>query len=122
MGWLGKCNGEIQYAKKSVLLTSLDGEQIEFVAALPSTTRCSVNQLNVKSLEGIKVVCDYPDVFLDGLPGTPDREFEFAIDLLPSSTPISMRPYIMSSDQLHELKKQIKDLLVKGFIHPSSSP
>jgi hypothetical protein len=26
MGWLGKFNGEIQYAKKSVLLTSLDGD------------------------------------------------------------------------------------------------
>jgi hypothetical protein len=28
----------------------------------------------------------------------------------------------MSSDQLLELKKQIKELLEKGFIRPSSSP
>jgi hypothetical protein len=42
MGWLSKFHGEIQYAKKSFLLTSLDGEQIECVTTVPSTTRCSV--------------------------------------------------------------------------------
>jgi hypothetical protein len=120
MGWLGKFNGEIWYATKLVLLTSLDGEQIEFV---PSVEGCSVNQMNGKSLEDIKVVCDYPDVFPDELPGMPpDREIEFVIDLLPGTAPISKRPYRMSSDQLLELKKQIKELLEKGFIRPSSSP
>jgi hypothetical protein len=122
-GWLSKFHGEIQYAKKSVLLTSLDGEQIEFVAAMPSSTRCSVHQLDGKSLEDIKVVYDYPDVFLDELPGMPpDRQVEFVIDLLSGTAPISKRPYRMSSDQLLELKKQIKELLEKGFICPSSSP
>jgi hypothetical protein len=106
MGWLGKFKGEIRYATKSVLLTSLDGEQIEFVAALPSVEGCSVNQMNGESLEDIKVVCDYPDVFPDELSGMPpDREVEFVIDLLPSTAPIFKRPYRMSSDQLLELKK-----------------
>jgi hypothetical protein len=74
-------------------------------------------------LEDIKVVCDYPDVFPDELPGMPpDRDVEFVIDLLPGTTPISKRPYRMSSDQLLELKKQIKELLKKGFIRLSSSP
>jgi hypothetical protein len=74
-------------------------------------------------LEDIKVVCDYPDVFPDELPGMPpDWDVEFVIDLLPGTTPISKRPYRMSSDQLLELKKQIKELLKKGFIRPSSSP
>jgi hypothetical protein len=123
MGWLSKFHGEIQYAKKSVLLTSLDGQLIEFVVAMPSTIRCSLHQLDGKSLEDIKVVCDYPDVFPDELPGMlPDREVEFVIDLLPGTAPVSKCPYRMSSDQLLELKKQIKELLEKGFIHPSSSP
>jgi hypothetical protein len=62
--------------------------------------------MNGKSLENIKVVCDYPDVFPDELPGMPpDREIEFVINLLPGTTPISKRPYRMSSDQLLELKK-----------------
>jgi hypothetical protein len=93
MGWLGKFKGEIRYATKSVLLTSLDGEQIEFAAALPSVEGCSVNQMNGESLEDIKVVCDYPDVFPDELSGPPDREVEFVINLLPGTAPISKRPY-----------------------------
>jgi hypothetical protein len=52
----------------------------------------------------------------------PDREVEFVIDFLPGTAPISKRPYRMSSDQLLELKMQIKELLEKGFIRPSSSP
>jgi hypothetical protein len=79
--------------------------------------------MNGESLEDIKVVCDYPDVFPDELPGMPpDREVEFVIDLLPGTAPISKRPYRMSSDQLLELKKHIKELLENGFIRPSSSP
>jgi hypothetical protein len=50
--------------------------------------------MNGESLEDIKVVCDYPDVFPDELPGMPpDREVEFVIDLLPGTAPISKRPY-----------------------------
>jgi hypothetical protein len=79
--------------------------------------------MNGESLEDIKVVCDYPDVFPDELPGMPpDREVEFVIVLLPGTAPISKRPYRMSSDQLLELRKQIKELFEKGFIRPSSSP
>jgi hypothetical protein len=52
----------------------------------------------------------------------PDCDAEFVIDLLPSTTPISKRPYGISSTQLLELKKQIKELLQKGFICPGSSP
>jgi hypothetical protein len=75
------------------------------------------------ALEDIRVVCDYPDVFPEELPGMPpDRDVEFVIDLLPGTAPISKRPYRMSSDQLQELKAQIKELMGKGFIHASSSP
>jgi hypothetical protein len=52
----------------------------------------------------------------------PDRDVEFVIDLLPGTAPISKRPYRMSSDQLKELKAQIKELMGKGFIRASSSP
>jgi hypothetical protein len=82
-----------------------------------------VNQLDGTALEDIRVVCDYPDVFPEELPGMPpDRYVEFVIDLLPGTAPISKRPYRMSSDQLRELKAQIKELMDKGFIRASSSP
>ena len=74
-------------------------------------------------LEDIKVVSEYPDVFPEDLPGMPpDRDIEFSIDLLPGTAPISKRPYRMDVKDLSELKKQIEELLKKGFIHPSSSP
>ena len=95
----------IQCAKRTVLLTCPDGERIEFVAAPPVTADGAVNQLHGKVPEDIRVVCDYPDVFPDELPGMPpDRDVEFVIDLLPGTTPISKCPYRMSSDQLQELK------------------
>jgi hypothetical protein len=79
--------------------------------------------LDGKTLEDIRVVCEYPDVFPEELPGMPpDRDVEFVIDILPGTAPISKRPYRMSSTQLIELKKHIKELLENGFIRPSSSP
>ena len=56
---------------------------------------------------------------LTGLP--PDRELEFSIDLLPGTNPISMAPYRMAPAELVELKKQLTELLEKGFIRPSVS-
>jgi hypothetical protein len=74
-------------------------------------------------LEIIKVVCEYPDVFPDELPGMPpDRDIEFSIELLPRTAPISKIPYRMDVKDLVELKEQIEELLEKGFIRPSSSP
>jgi hypothetical protein len=56
----------------------------------------------------ILIVCEYPDVFLDELPGMPpDRDIEFAIELQPGTAPISKRPYRMPLAELAELKKQV---------------
>ena len=74
-------------------------------------------------LEDIPVVCEYPDVFPEELPGMPlDREVEFVIELKPGTAPISRQPYRLPPNELKELKKQLKILLDKGFIRPSSSP
>jgi hypothetical protein len=67
-------------------------------------------------------VCEYPDVFPEELPGMPpDRDIEFSIELLPGTAPISKRPYRLDAKDLVEVKKQIEELLEKGFIRPSSS-
>jgi hypothetical protein len=52
----------------------------------------------------------------------PDTEVEFVIDPLPETAPISKRPYMMSIEELKELKKQLTELQEDGYIHPSSSP
>jgi hypothetical protein len=50
-----------------------------------------------------------------------DRDIEFAIELQLGTAPISKRPYRMPPAQLAELKKQLQELLDKGFIRPSTS-
>jgi hypothetical protein len=75
------------------------------------------------SLEIIKVVSEFPDVFPEDLPGMPpERKVEFAIELLPGTAPISKRAYRVSGPELVELKKQIDELSEKGYIRPSTSP
>ncbi|WVZ76607.1 hypothetical protein U9M48_024571 [Paspalum notatum var. saurae] len=74
-------------------------------------------------IEKIPVVFDFSDVFPEELPGLPqDRDVEFAIELVPGTAPASRRPYRMAPDKLKELKVQLRELLDKGFIRPSSSP
>jgi hypothetical protein len=77
----------------------------------------------VKNLLDILVVCEFLDVFpyeLSGLP--PNRDVEFAIELVLGMAPISRRPYRMTPNELDELKIQLQELLRKGLIRPSSSP
>jgi hypothetical protein len=77
----------------------------------------------ISPLEEIPVVCEYPDVFPDELPGMPpDRDVEFVIELQPGTAPISKRPYRMPPKELAELKNQLQELLDKGYIPSSSSP
>jgi hypothetical protein len=79
--------------------------------------------VQAKSIADIPVVCEFTDVFPDDFSGLPpDQDVEFKIELLPSTTPISRRPYRMSSNELAELKVQLNELLKKGLICPSSSP
>jgi hypothetical protein len=106
-------------------LTSSQGKRIQVSTNKPTNTKGKtvVNHLEEKPLENIKVVCEYPDVFPEELPGMPpDRDIEFSIELLPGTAPILKRPCQMDFKDLVEWKKQIEELLEKGFIRPSSSP
>jgi hypothetical protein len=77
----------------------------------------------IKPSEAINVVSEFPDVFLEELPGMPpERKVEFAIELIPGTAPISKRAYRVSGPELVELKKQIDESLEKGYIRPSTSP
>ena len=60
------------------------------------------------SLLDTPTVCDYPDVFLEELPGLPpQRVIEFAIDVIPGATPTSITLYRMALVELKELKLQL---------------
>jgi hypothetical protein len=121
--YLTKYDGVISCAQRMVTLTSPQRERIEVNVSMPTAPEAMVNQLEEKFLEHIRIVCEYPDVFPEVLPGMPtDRDIEFSIELLPGTTPISKRPYRMDVKDLIELKKQIEELLEKCFIRPSLSP
>ncbi|MCO5553322.1 hypothetical protein L7F22_006843 [Adiantum nelumboides] len=64
------------------------------------------------------------DCFSEGLPGElpPVRPEDHTIDLIPESTPPNRPPYRVSRTQNEEIMNQVKDLLDKGLIQPSSSP
>ena len=75
------------------------------------------------SISDIPTVSDFPDVFLEELPGLPpQREIEVAIDVVPGATPASITPYRMAPVELKELKLQLQEFLEKRFIRPSVSP
>jgi hypothetical protein len=96
---------------------------VEFAATVQSDHGSMFNQTKVTVLEEIRVVQEYPDVFLEKLPGMPsDHDIEFLIELIPGIPHISKRPYRIPVNELLELKKQIAELHAKGFISSSSSP
>ena len=73
-------------------------------------------------LEGIPVVREFLDVFLDDLPGLPlEREIDFQIELAPRTEPISRASYKMAPIELKELKVQMEEMVNKGFVRPSTS-
>jgi hypothetical protein len=70
-----------------------------------ASTTCAIQ---TTLLAKILVVCEFPDMFPYELPGLlPDRDVDFAIELIPGTAPISRRSYRMPPNELAELKKQL---------------
>jgi hypothetical protein len=128
MNWLDNYQAVISCDKRTIKLMSALGEEVVTELVLPEPKKGSCYQMAIDSkepdsLEIIKVVSKFPDVFLEDLPGMPpERKVEFAIELLPGTAPISKRAYRVSGPELVELKKQIDELSEKGYIQPSTSP
>jgi hypothetical protein len=105
----------LSYGQEEVLLSIL--------VAILAKPFGRVYEAIIPEIQDIPVVCEFPDIFPEDLPGlTPERDVEFVIELKPSTTPISRRSYRMPPNELAELKTQLQDLLEKGFIRPSSLP
>nr|GFB15237.1 putative reverse transcriptase domain-containing protein [Tanacetum cinerariifolium] len=76
-----------------------------------------------KQVKDIPIVQDFPEVFLENLPGLPPaRPIEFQIDLIPGAAPVARAPYHLAPSEMKELSEQLQELFDKGFIRPSSSP
>ncbi|WRX08900.1 Reverse transcriptase domain - like 8 [Theobroma cacao] len=145
MDWLSTHRAKVDSFKKEVILQSSEGAEVVFRGehrVLPFCVILALKALKLvrkgypaylahvinisreePKLENVPVVSEFPYVFLDELLGLPpDREFKFTIDLLSGTAPISIPPYKMASAELKELKVQLKELVDKGFIRPSTSP
>ena len=67
---------------------------------------------------------EFYDIFLDGLPPgmAPERKIKHEIPLYPDSPPQFRGIFHLSQMELHELRKQLDQLLYDGKISPSTSP
>src|SRR6266542_2484005 len=82
MDWLAQNKGTIACATREVTLENQEAIVVRFS---PQGPRISPVVCNVKvlSIDDVPVVCEYPDVFPEDLPGLPlDCELEFVIDLV----------------------------------------
>ena len=122
MDWMTRFEGIIDCANRAITLTTPEKQKIKFRSTF-ELKKVRLNSLKGVSLGDVLIVQEYPDVFPEKLPGMPpDRDVEFLIELKPGTGPIAKRPYPMAFDELKELKKQLEEHLLKGFIRPSSSP
>ncbi|GBG69286.1 hypothetical protein CBR_g3985 [Chara braunii] len=67
------------------------------------------------------VVAKYPDLFEEPK-GVVEREVVHAIKIIPGSSIPKGRIYRISPGELDELRRQLKELVEKGWIRPSVSP
>jgi hypothetical protein len=121
--WMTQHRVVLDVAARALDINSPTSEDLVLYLPRQDSTQSCAFAMMKSPVKKILVVCEYADVFPNELPGMPlDRDIEFAIELQPGTTPISKRPYRMPPTELAELKKQLQELLDKGFIHPSTSP
>ena len=128
MDWLLKYRTSIDCMKKIVMFQPPEEEEFLFIGTTKKLRTLVISAMKAKRLldsgcvgylasvvdkrlerhsnpEHITVVQEFLEVFLEDLPGLPpDREIEFIIELIPSTTPISKAPYRMAPSKLKELK------------------
>jgi hypothetical protein len=123
MNWMTQHHVSLDISSRTMEIDSPEHEPtILYLPQQQYLNPCTYTTSGIK-LKDIPIVCEYPDVFPNDLPGIPpDRDIEFIIELQPGTAPISKRSYRMPPNELAELKIQLQDLLDKGFIHPSASP
>jgi hypothetical protein len=124
MNWLGQHKAILNIDFRTIRLSYGHEEVLLSIpVAIPAKPFGRVYEAIIPEIQDIPIVCEFPDVFLEDLPGLPpESDVEFVIELKPSTAPISRRSYRMPQNELAELKTQLQDLLEKGFIRPSSSP
>jgi hypothetical protein len=123
MGWMKRYKAVLDIAACTVHLESPAHGSVVLKLPSPTSTASTLHHTATQNLKDIPVIYEFTDVFPEDLLGMPpDQDVEFIIELQPGTAPISRRSYKMTPKELGELKEQMKELLDKGYIRPSSSP
>ncbi|XP_074299238.1 uncharacterized protein LOC141630297 [Silene latifolia] len=145
MDWLDNYKGSIDCHQKKVTLRGPKGSKVsyrgfavkpKFKAIAAITLKyylrkgypmilCHIwdSRLEKPIVTEILVVDEFMDGFPEEIPGLPPkRDIDFSVELKPETRPISKAPYRIAPKELEDLKKQLDDLLEKGYIRPSVSP
>ncbi|KAI5350358.1 hypothetical protein L3X38_003249 [Prunus dulcis] len=136
MDWLTHYQVTIDCGKKRITINTHKKETFSFFMKkesqkygvgdykyLSQIARIGTKEVEQSPIQLILMVNEFSDVFpkdLHGLP--PEREVEFAIEIYPGTTAISIPPHRMALAELKELKIQLQELQAKGYICPSTSP
>jgi hypothetical protein len=102
MNWLAQHKAIINTDLRTIKLSHGHEEiQLPIPMAVPVKVSGQVYEARVQEIQDIPVVCEFPDVFPEDLPGLlPERNVEFVIELKPGTTPISRRSYRMPPNEL----------------------
>ncbi|GJW05108.1 putative reverse transcriptase domain-containing protein [Tanacetum coccineum] len=116
MDWLSYHRAVIVCYEKIVCIPLPNGEILEIQGERPKKDPRSLSCIkdDEKKLDDIRIVRDFPEVFLDDLTGLPPvREIEFRIDLIPGALPVVKSPYRLAPSEMLELSNQLKELQEK---------
>ncbi|XP_074278054.1 uncharacterized protein LOC141601659 [Silene latifolia] len=139
MDWLIKQRAFIDCYQRLISLRGLKGVRVSYKGFLMNPKVNFINVVTLKSYlrkgcqiylchvrdtreaepkrDEIPIVCEFYDVFPEEIPRLPPkRALDFSIDLKPGTGPISKAPYRMAPKELEELKKQLEELLEKGYL------
>ncbi|GKE78724.1 putative reverse transcriptase domain-containing protein [Tanacetum coccineum] len=66
-----------------------------------------------KRLEDIPIIKEFPEVFLENLPGLPlVCQVELQIDLMPRAAPVARAPYRLAPSKMQELSDQLQEMCI----------
>ena len=145
MNWLSIHRVLVDYFTKKVVFLKPRFIELEFEGDHRVLSMCAIAALEAKrllhkgckaylthvintstpkvTLKSVSIMRGFSNMFLEDLPRFPlERELEFDIDLLPSSTPIFILPYRMVPARLKKLKMKLQDLVDNCFIRLNVSP
>ena len=120
---LTKVSAPLNLAEKSSNRETTAREKPIIYALIPKELPIEDNP-DLIPLSLVPLMTDFKDVFPEELPPLlpPKREIQHAIDLIPGSNLPNLPHYRMSPTEHEELRKQIGELMEKGYVRESMSP